>query len=335
MRDEDKPKRPAAAPMGDAVVEIDGRPHQRPNCSVPSRLMSADCHTGQPFLIPDGQGGTALPLPAMRRLRASQEPWRRPYFQPRRMEKKPDDFTSTGAFRIVTAVNGAAMRPVFTYRNYTSSFATYSGKAERQQYCESATEMAALREAEIKTEYIDMQFQPARIEWLQPDGKWRSYTPDAAFELQDGSLVFDEFKATASSFSKPLVEAKVRAAAAVMASYGIQMRWRSGSELQHQPEHVAIKELWDVRRTKTSEADADNAREVISRAGGQTELGHLLGKLHPQTNIAFGIAAALMMRRVVRINLDRSLMPDSIVTIPPPAEAGNLRRFLARFAEKN
>lgn len=227
------------------------------------------------------------------------------------------------------------MRSVFTYRNYSSSFATYSGKAERQQYCESATEMAALREAEIKTEYIDMQFQPVRIEWLQPDGRWRSYTPDAAFELQDGSLVFDEFKATASAFSKPLVGAKVRAATAVLADYGIKMRWRSGSELQHQPEHVAIKELWDVRRTKISDADADNARKVISRAGGQTELGHLLPKLHPQTNIAFGIAAALMMRRVVRISLDRSLMPDSVVTMPPPAEAGNLRRFLARFAEKN
>lgn len=274
-----------------------------------------------------------LPLPAMRRPRPPQDPWRRPYFQAHRTAKKADAFTSKGAVRIVTAADGGAMRSVFTYRNQASSFATYSGKAERQQYCESVTEMAALREAEIKTEYIDMQFQPARIEWLQPDGKWRTYTLDAAFELHDGSIVFDEFKATASAFSKPLVGAKIRAAAAVMANYNVQVRCRSGSELQYLSEHAAIKELWDVRRTKISEADADNAREVICRAGGQTDLGHLLQNLHPQTNIAFGIAAALMMRRVVRINLDQCLMPDSIVTMPPPAQAGNLRRFLARFAE--
>lgn len=54
------PLPPYNLPPG-TIVEIDGRPYQRPAYSVPGRLILADCHTGQPFLVPDGQGGTAFP----------------------------------------------------------------------------------------------------------------------------------------------------------------------------------------------------------------------------------------------------------------------------------
>ncbi|MBA2919297.1 DDE-type integrase/transposase/recombinase [Sphingomonas sp. MAH-20] len=47
-------------PVG-TIIEIDGRPYKPPVNPVPGRLMLMDCHTGQPFLIPDGQGGTAMP----------------------------------------------------------------------------------------------------------------------------------------------------------------------------------------------------------------------------------------------------------------------------------
>ncbi|QXQ06233.1 transposase family protein [Sphingosinicellaceae bacterium] len=47
-------------PIG-TIIRIDGRPHKPPVYAVPGRLMLMDCHTGQPFLIPDGHGGTAMP----------------------------------------------------------------------------------------------------------------------------------------------------------------------------------------------------------------------------------------------------------------------------------
>jgi hypothetical protein len=43
------------------IIMIDGRPHKPPVYAVPGRLMLMDCHTGQPFLVPDGEGGTAMP----------------------------------------------------------------------------------------------------------------------------------------------------------------------------------------------------------------------------------------------------------------------------------
>jgi putative transposase len=47
-------------PVG-TIIEIDGRPYKPPVHSMPGRLMMMDCHTGQPFLVPDGHGGTCLP----------------------------------------------------------------------------------------------------------------------------------------------------------------------------------------------------------------------------------------------------------------------------------
>lgn len=225
------------------------------------------------------------------------------------------------------------MRSVFTYRSQSSTFATFSGKARRQQYCESATEMAALREAEMKTEYLDFQFQPARIEWLQPNGKWRGYTFDAAFEMQDGSLAFDEFKATASDFSKPLVKAKIEAARAFLRNYDIKVRTRSGLQLQHNVEDAAIRELWAVRRTKLLQEDIDKSYEIIDKHKGQTSLVQFIEAIHSRTDIAFGMASALMMRRAIRIHLDKGLVPEALVSVPPAATPGRLRRFLARWAD--
>lgn len=51
---------PYNLPVG-TIISIDGRPHQRPTRPIPDRLSMIDCHTGQPFLVPDGKGGTAFP----------------------------------------------------------------------------------------------------------------------------------------------------------------------------------------------------------------------------------------------------------------------------------
>lgn len=45
------------------IIEIDGRPHLPPVFHIPGRMTITDCHTGQPFLIPDGHGSTVLPTP--------------------------------------------------------------------------------------------------------------------------------------------------------------------------------------------------------------------------------------------------------------------------------
>ncbi len=54
------PLPPYNFPVG-TIIAIDGAPHQRPTYLVPGRLVMTNCHTGQPFLIPDGAGGTAYP----------------------------------------------------------------------------------------------------------------------------------------------------------------------------------------------------------------------------------------------------------------------------------
>lgn len=47
-------------PVG-TIIEIDGRPYRPPVYVIPGRLTIIDCHTGQPFLVPDGAGGTVMP----------------------------------------------------------------------------------------------------------------------------------------------------------------------------------------------------------------------------------------------------------------------------------
>lgn len=58
MTDQNLPK--YNYPVG-TIIAIDGRPHKAPTYPIPGRLMLMDCHTGQPFLVPDGKGGTAMP----------------------------------------------------------------------------------------------------------------------------------------------------------------------------------------------------------------------------------------------------------------------------------
>jgi putative transposase len=57
-----QPLPPYNFPVG-TIIEIDARPHRIPVEHIPGRLTITDCHTGQPFLIPDGNGGTVLPSP--------------------------------------------------------------------------------------------------------------------------------------------------------------------------------------------------------------------------------------------------------------------------------
>lgn len=58
MNDQNLPK--YNYPVG-TILAIDGRPHKPPTYAIPGRLTLIDCHTGQPFLVPDGHGGTAMP----------------------------------------------------------------------------------------------------------------------------------------------------------------------------------------------------------------------------------------------------------------------------------
>ncbi len=274
-----------------------------------------------------------LPVPAMRRPRPIHAPWHRPHFRPHRRSPSTKPFVASGPYRLVTSADGGPVRNVITYASACSTFATFSGKAARQQYCEGATEMAALREAEMRTEYLDFQFQPLRIEWLQPDGRWRRYTFDCALEVEDGTLVFEELKATSAQFSKPAVNEKLDAARRVMANYGVQVRRRDASSLQNSSSHEAITSLWAWRRTTIEGHHVELVPEVIEAAGGEMPLGRLLECIDDNVHLAFGIAAALTMRRTIRIEFDQGPLPDAAVTIPPVAVRGRLRRFLARFAE--
>ena len=193
--------------------------------------------------------------------------------------------------------------------------------------------MAALREAEMRTEYLDFQFHPLRIEWLQPDGKWRRYTFDCGSEMENGTLVFEEFKANAAQFDKDTMKAKLQAARKVMANYGVRLRQRNASHLQNSSSHAAISSLWAWRRTTVEEQHIVRVLEAIETHGGEIALGRLLERIEADAHLAFGIAAALTMRRVMRIEFDQGPLLDAPVTIPPVAVRGRLRSFLAKFAE--
>ena len=275
-----------------------------------------------------------LPVLAMRRPRSFQAPFKRPHFRPHARSPSPRPFVSSGPHRIITAADGGPIRNVITYASACSTFATFSGKAARQQYCEGATEMAALRDAEMRTEYLDFQFQPLRIEWLQPDGRWRRYTFDCALEIEDGTLVFEELKATPAQLAKPDIDAKLKAAKQVMKNYGVQVRQRSASGLQHSASHEAITSLWAWRRTTIDDRQVNRVREIIEAAGGEIALRRLLERVDENVHLAFGIAAALTMRRFMRIEFDHGPLQDAAVTVPSVALRGRLRSFLAKFAEQ-
>lgn len=231
--------------------------------------------------------------------------------------------------RLVTATTLGAVRINFRYAAFQSMAAAHSEKAGRDQFFEGPHETFGFRLDEIHPSRLDLQYQPADLEWLTPAGVNHRMTFDWAVEMQDHRIVFGEDKASAAYFDDPDLAERLDFAAAFLEAKGASLDRRIAGSLPTALQRRVVKDIYDARRTEFDGALAVRVQDGIRSAGGTARLGDVLDIVGRHPALSLDIVRAMMHRRVLTMPISAPPMPDTPVTIPPKARKHALRAFLA------
>lgn len=309
--------------------------------NLPVAAVSTDTDANVAATIVRTTSAGGLALPAGIRLRHPMEilpfrPQPRPAWSPTRRDRRdagqprPLERPDRHGTRLVADHGLGAVRINFRYASFQSMTAAFSEKAGRDQYFEGPHETFGFRKDEVDPVRTDIQYQPVRLEWMTPDGRVNWMTLDWGVELQDGSVVFGEDKASEDYFADPELDERLDFAEEFLSERGACLERRVAGGVPTALERRVVKDIFDARRTGYDEAHAARVRTAILASGGTASLGAVIAAIGEHTRLSLDIARAMMFDRLVSMPLIAPPMPDTPVTIPPPAKRGALRAFLAR-----
>jgi hypothetical protein len=184
-----------------------------------------------------------------------------------------------------------------------------SVKSGRALPYESRNELHDQWRAEVCSEVLESAAQPHTLVFRM-DGVERRYTPDRADKLAGGGVRIVEVKGALGDES-PDYWRKL----AYARDFYEGLRWSfhvvDSAAIQAQPQFDAIELIQRYRRTLVSAAEVTRVREHLeSRPSCTLDEVQLLFQDGP---VAFAKVAALVVRRVVRLDLDRPLSPTTAV----------------------
>ena len=244
----------------------------------------------------------------------------------------PIDLPTRLAPRLVADRNLGAVRVNFRYASFQSMMAAHSEKAGRDQYFDSQHETYGFRLHEIDPFVLDLQYQPATLEWTTAAGAMNQMTFDFAVETQDHDIVLGEDKASDEYFDNdPELTERLDFAEAHLEKWGAKLQRRVAGGLPKKSQRLVVKSIFDARRTEFSDDIAARVQRAVLSAGGTLPLGPVLAVIGEHPARALDMARAMMHRRVISMPLASPPMSDTPVTIPRPAVKGALRAFLAQF----
>jgi hypothetical protein len=214
---------------------------------------------------------------------------------------------------IVRAPDGDQLRGQITGTKTIRTVTYPSKKMRRARYGEAATEIGRIAEEEVDVKIVKGIAQPLRIEAIVA-GEPMVHIPDFSNLLDTGERVLIDAKRNWSDFRKPLGMKQIflgqlaadilgyRYRKIVLGSAGDQVRRDNIDEIQaHRFVHVP---------------DQLVARAAAAVARGPISLGNLGDILHPVNGRR--MVYALMVRRVVEIDLDSRISPRSECRAVPP-----------------
>lgn len=219
--------------------------------------------------------------------------------------------------RIVRAPDGLQIRTQLTGRKQIRTVAYMSNRFRHARFGEAATEILRIGQEEVEVQFVDAVAQPFRIE-VQIGTSWFAHIPDFANLRSSGERVLLDVKREWSDFGKAEGRRQTflgqlgadilgwRYERKVLANAGSEVRRDNIEEIQscrfvHVPAHLEIVASNHVAR------------------GGCT-LGSLAAKLHPSNGRK--LAYALMVRRIVDIDLESRLGDRSDCRAVPPLPSG-------------
>jgi len=210
---------------------------------------------------------------------------------------------------------GSSIRTIVTGRRVITTGVYASRKSGRAHPYESMNERAFFMHCEVDTDIVDYRAQPFRFEFVI-DGTRRAYIADAVRLHSSGVVEVIEIKDDRRQLKDPDYLLKLQAVREICDSIGWQFRIVLKKDLLEP--FVRFKNIEDIQSwafTDYSPSDTFEAVRFLS-IHDTASLGDVADRLGSQSA---GIAKlkAMMVGRIVRLDLDSKLDEDSLVTLVP------------------
>ena len=179
-----------------------------------------------------------------------------------------------------------------------------SVKSGRSLPWESRNELHDLMRAEVDHRVESSRVQPHTLRFIMDD-QLRRYTPDREDLLVDGSIEIIEVKEDFDEQDDPDYSRKLRYAEAFYIGLGWKFLIRSRKEIEAQPSFAAVDEIQFYRRTIFTELEVAVVLQALTTGKAKT-LGDIL-ELLPDSPVGFAKVAAMVVRRVIRVELEAPL----------------------------
>jgi len=220
----------------------------------------------------------------------------------------------SAATRIVLPIWDEPMREVITGRRVGPSGMYPSRKAGRPLAFESMNERAVFIHSEVDTEIANYLSQPCRFEFVL-DGVKRSYVPDCARILADGTLEIVEVKGDRRDLSDPDYLRKLDHVSQACRKMGWSFRVVFGAPLRAKTvRNRTIQLIQHHRLTRYGAQDVFLIHSRLSEASNGLPLGDLARALGDEV-VGRAMICAMMVGRELSIDLDAPLSPASCVRL--------------------
>lgn len=216
--------------------------------------------------------------------------------------------------RLIHPIAGPSIRTLGTGSGATSIVKVPSYRFREAHGLEGRTEMLLDKHDEVVAYVADSRPQPFTIV-ADVDGVRRSATPDRARLLTNGTRQLVECKDSWSAFFHPkayMQQLLTREGAHALGWDYVQIVPSSLGSRQFQ---ANIDRIYACRGVHVPDRLAVLATQILG--GGAMPLGEFTAKLHESEVNGFAITCAMMVRRIVEIELDKPLGHSSLVRIMP------------------
>lgn len=233
------------------------------------------------------------------------------------------------AVRIVLPTSGGPIRTIVTGRRHIVTGSYASRKARRAMPFEGMNERLFFMHSEVDTSVVDYRAQPLRFEFAI-DGVARTYIVDCVRLLSDGRIEIVEVKNDRRALRDDHYLEKLDRVAATCTALGWDFRVALREQLENPRVRLENIELIQSRRhTRFTSADVYVALDSIDQAGGRISMGTLAEELG-DAHRGRAVLQAMMVHRLVEIDLSKPLGSQSSVSLPSTPMAASLRGEAAR-----
>lgn len=213
---------------------------------------------------------------------------------------------------IIYRADGGPMRTIMRGRQHKAVGIYYSIKSGRSLAWESRNELHDFWRAEVRPDVIRSRAQPHTLQWVI-DGQTRRYTPDREDILADGTIEITEIKNVFEAEKDPLSKDRLDFARTIYAGIGQSFRVVEKAEIEAQPQFDAIRTIQGYRRTALTDANVFTVRKLFEHRPEVT-LAEVQSALSAGPH-GLAIACAMMVHRILAIDLSTRLVPSAIVRI--------------------